>query len=96
MTNMSGHFAGYVISQFVNLTIYYFLIQNTKAPLFLIFLTYMFSLIVFYMFYTLIFLQMIVIEGYWKGYFITLAIQAVISIVLAMIDSKTIKRGRDE
>lgn len=96
MTNMSGHFAGYVISQFVNLMIYYFLIQNTKAPLFLIFLTYMFSLIVFYMFYTLIFLQMIVIEGYWTGYFITLLIQAVISIVLAIIDSKTIKRGRDE
>ena len=96
LTSISGHFCAYVISQFINLMIYYFLIQNTKAPLFLVFLTYLFSIIVFYMFYTLIYLNIIVTNGYWKGYFITLAIQAIVSIVLAVIDNKIIKRGRDE
>ena len=33
MTNMSGHLAGYVVSQFVNLMIYYFLIKNNYFSL---------------------------------------------------------------
>ncbi len=95
LSSVTGHFCGYVVSQFVNLTIYYFLLQNTKSPLPLVFLTYVFSLIVFYMFYTLIYLNMMVGDNYWKGYFISLTIQAVICLVLAIIDNK-VKRGRDE
>ena len=44
------------------------------------------------MFYTLIYLKMILLDQYWKGYFITLTIQIIICIPIAIIDKK-IKRG---
>lgn len=93
--NITGAFCGYVISQLVNLTIYTFLLNNTKTPFILVYANYMFSLIVFYMFYTLIHLNMIILDGFWKGYFITVFIQALICIGLTFIDSK-IKRGIDK
>lgn len=96
LSNVSGYFCAYVISQFVNLMIYYFLLQNTTSKWPLVFLTYVFSSIVFYMFYTLIYLDMMVVDSYWKGYFISLGIQSVISLFLTIIDKKVIKRGRDE
>jgi uncharacterized PurR-regulated membrane protein YhhQ (DUF165 family) len=94
LSSVSGEFCGYVISQFVNLTIYTFLLNNTKSPYFLIFLNYMFSLIVYYMFYTLIYLNMIILDNFWEGYLITIFIQTIICLVLAYID-KRIKRGKD-
>lgn len=92
LSSISGEFIGYVISQLVNLTIFNFLQNNTKSPLLLIYLNYIFSLIVYYMFYTLIYLKMILLDQYWKGYFITLTIQIIICIPIAIIDKK-IKRG---
>ena len=47
------------------------------------------------MFYTLIHLNMIILDGFWKGYFITIFIQAIICIGLTYIDNK-IKRGIDK
>ena len=87
-SNISGQFCGYVISQFVNLTIYKFLLNNTDSPFFLVFLNYLFSLIVFYMFYTLIYLNMLVLDDFWTGYFMVLDIQVVICFVLSIIDKK--------
>ena len=43
LTRISGEFCGYVISQFVNLTIYMFLLNNTCSPWLLVFLNYLFS-----------------------------------------------------
>ena len=94
LTNISGEFCAYIISQFINITLYSFLMNNTKKPTILVFLTYMFSLIVYYMFYTLIYLNMIILDTYWKGYFTTLFIQVFICLFLTFIDSK-IKRGRE-
>lgn len=95
LSSMSGHFCGYVISQFVNLMTYYFILQNTNSKPQLVFLSYLFSLVVFHMFYTLINLNIIITDSYRKGYFISLGIQSVICLVLAIIDNKLIKRGRD-
>lgn len=92
---ISGQFCGYITSQFMNLMIYTFLLNNTKSPIFLIFLNYLFSLIVFYMFYTLIYLDMIILEEFWVGYFTVLSIQAFLCIFLAYID-KNISRGQDK
>lgn len=92
LSSISGEFCGYVVSHFVNLTIYMFLLNNTKSPVILVLLNYMFSLIVYYMFYTLIYLNMIVLDSFWKGYFITLAMQFVLCIPIAIYD-KNIKRG---
>ena len=95
LSNISGEFCGYVCSQFVNLTIYTFLLNNTKSPFILVFLNYMFALIIYYMFYTLIYLNMIILDDFWTGYFITLGIQFIICLPLTVLD-KRIKRGRDD
>ena len=66
--------------------------ENTTSPLLLVYLTYVFSLLINYMFYTLISLNIISIDGYWVGYFTTIGIQAIICLPLAFIDI-FIKRG---
>ena len=93
LSNLTGEFCGYVVSQFVNLSIYLFILNNTKASYPLILVNYIFSIIVFCMLYTLIYLSKVVYESYWTSYFATLGIDSMICIVLAFIDTK-IKRGK--
>ena len=92
LMNISGQFCAYVVSQFINLTIYNFLLNNTKPTYILIFQNYLFTLIIFYMFYTLINLNILVIDEYWTGYFTVVSIQTFMCLILAFIDKK-IKRG---
>ena len=92
---LSSEFSGYIISQFVNLTIYYFLMENTNSPILLIFLTYIFALLTNYMFYTLISLNIIVLDGYWVAYFTTIGIQSIICLMLSFVEM-FIKRGIEE
>lgn len=92
LSKTTGNFCGYVISQFINLLIYEFLLNNTKMPYYLIYLTYLFSIIVFYMIYTLIYLNLVTTDGYWLKYIITILIEIVICIPVSFID-KQIKRG---
>ena len=94
LSSITGEFCAYIGSQLVNLTIYMFLLNNTKSPYLLVLLTYIFSLIVYYMFYTLIYLNLIILDNFWMGYFITLGIQFIICIPIAFIDKK-VKRGKD-
>ena len=93
LSSISGEFCAYVVSQFVNLSIYAYLSNNTSSPGILIFINYMFSLIIYYMFYTFIYLNMVTLDSYWKGYFITLGIQIIICIPITIID-KSIKKGQ--
>lgn len=92
---IGGEVSGYLISQMINLYIYVFLLNNTKSPAILVYLNYIFSLVIFYMFYTLINLSVLVTSSYWSGYFLTLAIQAVECIIMTVIDHK-IKRGLEK
>lgn len=91
-SDILGEGAGYLISQIINIMIYYFLLNNTKAPFILIFLTYMFGLVVNYMVYMTLSLNMIMTNSFWVGYFTALGIQGVICLLLALLDIK-IKRG---
>ena len=93
LRSVSGEFCAYVVSAFVNLTIYMFLLNNTESPQVLVLFTYVFSLVVYYMLYTLLYLNMIIFDTYWLGYFLTLSIQIFICIGLSIIDRKT-KRGQ--
>ena len=92
LSNLVGDFCGYVVSQFVNLMIYVFLLNNTKSPYILLLLNYLFAIIIFYMIYTLIYLDLVIVDGYWLKYFITMGIECMICIPVAFID-KNIKRG---
>ena len=87
-------FCGYVVSQFVNLTIYNFLLNNTKSPTLLILFNYLFSVIIFILLYTLINLGNMNLDSFWTKYFLMVCISFGMSIPMAFID-KRIKRGRD-
>lgn len=93
LNNIMGEFCAYVASQFVNLTIYMFLLNNTDSPFSLVLFNYIFALVVYYMIYTLLYLDMVVGDTYWTGYFITLVIQLILCSIITIID-KRIKRGQ--
>ena len=86
--SLYGAILGYLVSQIVNTMIYKFLLVNTNSPYLLILLNYIFAYIVFYMIYTIVHLDMIILDTFWISYFIVLVIQIIISIVLAIIDKK--------
>ena len=90
--NVAGDFCGYIVSQFVNLTIYQFLLDNTKSNFILVYLNHIFALVVNYLFYSLFYINTIVLDTYWVGYFTTLALQGVMIIALTYVDMQ-IKRG---
>ena len=90
--NVVGDFCGYLLSQLINLTIYQFLLDNTKPNFILIFLTYIFALVVFYLFYSLFYITTLSVDTYWVSYFSTLILQSMLIIVLTFIDLQ-IKRG---
>lgn len=88
LSNITGGLLGYIISQLVNTLIYKFLIVNTNRPYLLILLNYIFAYIVFYMLYTVVSMDLIVAETFWIGYFVTMAIQIIMSIFIAIIIKK--------
>ncbi len=91
--NVAGDFCGYFISQLINLTIYEFLLDNTKPNYILLLLTYIFALVVNYLFYSLFYISSIAIDNYWVIYFTTLILQTMLVMLLAFIDMQ-IKRGK--
>lgn len=94
---LSGGLIGYLISQIVNTMIYKFLLTNTNSPYILVVLNYIFAYIVFYMVYTIIHLDMIILDTFWISYFIVLAIQSIMSLALAFIDKKIVVGiGKDD
>ncbi len=95
LLSIGGELFGYFISQIINMYIYLFLLNNTKSPIILVFVNYMFAHIIFYMFYTLINLSVLITDSYWEGYFITLLIQLFECLALALVDS-IIKRGLEK
>ena len=94
LSSVSGEFCGYVVSQFVNLTIYTYLLNHTSGSFTLVFFNYIFALIVYYWFYTIIHLDMVIYDDYWLSYFLTLGIQAIVALPLTAID-RQIKRGHE-
>lgn len=86
--SLLGGLLGYLISQLVNTMIYKFLLVNTTSPYLLVLLNYIFGYIVFYMVYTIVHLNMIILDTFWISYFIVLAIQTIMSVGLALLDKK--------
>ena len=93
LSSLVGDFCGYVISQFINLMIYVFLLNNTRSPFILVYMTYLFSIIIYYMIYTLIYLNLVIQDGYWIKYFVTIGIECLLCLPITILD-KQIRRGR--
>lgn len=89
LDRVTAEFGAYVVSQFICLTIYNFLLNNTESPFILVLFNYLFVLIVYYLVYTLMSLNNMSMENYWTGYFITLAIQIVMCTIMTIVDKKT-------
>ena len=60
--------------------------------MFVLYLTYLFAFVVNYLFYTLIYMNLLVFDNYWISYFATLILQGLISFLLVFFDVN-IKRG---
>ena len=86
-----GELIAYIISQMLNIFLYRFIENNTKKSYPLIFLSYIFSLIIFHMVYTLLYLDTTILEGYWIRYLLNISIEIVVCIPIAIIDKKLIK-----
>ena len=87
-----GELSGYIVSQLINFLIYQFLLNNTKSPSILVYLNYLFSLVIYYLFYILIYLDLIILDNFWITFLITILIQAIICIPITIFDKK-VKRG---
>lgn len=88
ISGMSGQLLGYIISQLVSTLIYKFLLVNTNSPYLLVLLNYIFAYIVYYMVYTVVHLDMIILDTFWLSYFLALGIQTIISIGVTILDKK--------
>ena len=93
ITDIIGDIGAYLAAQLINLILCNFLIYNTKPNIVLIFSTYLLSIIIFYMTYTLIYLNTMSLDNYWQIYLIAMGIDGLICIPLSIVD-KLIKLGR--
>ena len=90
----SAEFCGYVVSQFFNLLLNYYLVNNRRNSLINMFIVNLLSLIIFYLFYTLINLKDLTHSTYWLGYGLTIVIQGIICIPLTILDYKIRKKNK--
>lgn len=97
LSSITGELLGYFLSQLLNTMIYKFLLVNTNSPYLLVLLNYIFGYIFFYMIYTVVNLNMIILDTFWLSYFVVLIIQSVISIALSVVDKKIpVGIGKDD
>lgn len=88
---VTGEVFAYLASQMINLTIYYYLYMNTsgdnKLP---ILATYIFAMLVDNLISMLFISRMTVVDAFWRTYFATILIEAIISIILINFDEKKV------
>lgn len=83
---------GYMVAMFINLSIYYYLLINTKMSFIPVTLTYLFSLLINNLTSMLFKYNMIYSDYFWQEYFLLIIVQLTIVLPLAVID-KEIERG---
>ena len=87
---ITGEIFGYLASQMINLTIYYYLYMNTDGNKLMILATYIFAMLVDNLISMLFISRMIMVEAFWRTYFVTILIEAIISIILIKFDEKKV------
>lgn len=86
-----GELLSYIISQLLNLIIYRYIQHNTKSSYPVVFLSYVFSLIIFHMVYTLSYLDTTILDGYWIRYLLNISIEVIVCICITILDKKVLK-----
>ena len=87
---VTGEVFGYLASQIINLTIYYYLYMNTDSNKLAILATYIVAMLADNLISMLFISRMMVVETFWRTYFVTILIEAIISIILINFDNKKI------
>ena len=87
---VTGEVFGYLASQMINLTIYYYLYMNTNSNKLPILATYIFAMLVDNLISMLFISRMTMVDAFWRTYFVTILIEAIISIILINFDEKKI------
>lgn len=85
---VTGEIFAYLTSQMVNLTIYYYLFINKFKNEFSLFATYIFVLLIDNLISMLFISRMTMLSSFWRAYFVTIFIEAIISIILVKFDKK--------
>ena len=87
---VTGEVFGYLASQMINLTIYYYLYMNTEGNKLPILATYVFAMLVDNLISMLFISRMTMVDAFWRTYFVTIFIEVIISIILINYDEKKI------
>ena len=87
---VTGEIFGYLASQMINLTIYYYLYMNTDGNKLTILATYIFAMLVDNLISMLFITRMTMVDAFWRTYFVTILIESTISIILIKFDEKKV------
>lgn len=87
---VTGEIFGYLASQMINLTIYYYLYMNTDGNKLTILATYIFAMLVDNLISMLFISRMTMVDAFWRTYFVTILIETIISIILINFDEKKV------
>ena len=87
---VTGEIFGYLASQMVNLTVYYYLYMNTDGNKLAILATYIFAMLIDNLISMLFISRMTMVDAFWRTYFVTILIEAIISIILINFDEKNV------
>lgn len=88
---VTGEIFAYLASQMINLTFYYYLFMNTDNNKLAILATYVFAMLVDNLISMLFISRMVLVDAFWRTYFVTILIEVIISIILIYFDDKKIK-----
>ena len=89
-----GQVFAYIISQLLNLIIYYYLLVNTELKARWIYMTYIFSLAAYYFISILFSTRIIITDTFWPTFFCSLILSGILAAMYAFFDSM-IKRGQE-
>ena len=91
---LTGELFGYMLSQMINLSIYYYLLINIKDDKIPYLGSYIAAMLVDTLVSMLFASRLVVLASFWRTYFVTILIQAIISIFLIYFDDKKIYNPR--
>ena len=80
-----GVVLGYGISQFLNISIYYYMLSNYTTPLFLVILNLVFVLLINNMLTMFFSNNMVFTDTFWASYIVVTCIQVLICMILAIL-----------
>ena len=87
---VTGEVFAYLASQMINLTLYYYLFIYTDNNKLAILATYVFAMLVDNLISMLFISRMVMVDAFWRTYFVTILIEVIISIILINFDNKKI------